>query len=81
MRAIECTEPKCVHLHAISDPELRLAVLRHFEAAHPSVAFGAQAAAALIDEASYLDVKHGKKEDRLEFRDRPDNHLGVAAGG
>ena len=61
MRAVECTEAKCVHIHASSTPGLRQALLEHFATAHPAVPFGERAAASLIEEAGYEDLKHVDK--------------------
>jgi hypothetical protein len=60
MRAIECAEPGCKHLHADDDDALARLVLRHTHQMHPGVPMDEAAADALV-EASYNDKRHAKR--------------------
>ena len=66
MRAVECVVPNCGHVHAERDSDLVATVLRHVREAHPEESFGADAAASLVEQASYADLKHGKKGEWLD---------------
>jgi hypothetical protein len=60
MRAIECAEPGCQHLHAEDDDALARLLLRHTRQTHPGVPMDERAADALA-EASYNDKRHAKR--------------------
>jgi hypothetical protein len=62
LRAVECTVPDCLHIHAPNDEDLIQLVLRHTHQAHPDVRFGEAAAEALIDESAYDDKKHRNRK-------------------
>ena len=66
MRAVECVVPNCGHLHAERDSDLVATVLGHVREAHPNESFGEDAAASLVERASYADLKHSKKGDWLD---------------
>lgn len=67
MRAVECTVPNCLHMHAPNDEALVELVLRHTHQAHPEKRLGEQAAEALVDDSAYDDKKHAKKRGLPEF--------------
>lgn len=61
MRAIECAEAGCQHIHAQDDDALTRLLLQHTHQAHPDVRLDEQAAERLIDESGYNDEKHARK--------------------
>ena len=66
MRAVECVVPNCGHVHAESDSDLVATVLSHVRETHPDMSFGREAAASLVEQASYADLKHSQKGDWLD---------------
>ena len=66
MRAVECTVPNCLHMHAPNDEALVELVLRHSHHAHPEMHLREQAAEALVDESAYDDKKHSDRQGLAE---------------
>ena len=80
MRAVECTVPNCLHMHAPNDEALVELVLRHSHHAHPEMHLREQAAEALVDESAYDDKKHTKKQTLAETL-RGDSGTPLVGGG
>ena len=62
MRAVACTVPGCLHIHAENDDALVQLLLRHTHQAHPEKRLGEQAAEALVDDSGYEDKRHAKRQ-------------------
>ena len=75
MRGIECTVPKCGHLHASNDAALVEALLQPFPENHPEHSFDRRSARLLVESDTYDDAEHeAKKRSWSDF-------AGFAGGG
>ena len=66
LRAVDCSVPGCLHIHAPNDEALIRLVLQHTHQVHPDMRFGEAAAEALIDESAYDDKKHRNRKGFVE---------------